>query len=99
MVLAEHYAGEASRLFEASRIDRDLELAQRLLTWLGTWGEDLISLPDIYQRGPNAIPDARTARKLAGILVDHGWLFPVESGGVVKGQRREEVWQIMRAPA
>ena len=98
-MLAEHYASEALRLFEVSRIDRDLELAQRLLAWLGTWGESLISLPDIYQRGPNAIPDARTARKLVGILEDHGWLFRVAGGGVVKGQRREELWQIMRVPA
>ena len=97
--LAEHYTSEALRLFEASRIDHDLELARQLLDWLRAWKEDLVSLPDMYQRGLNAVADARTARKLAGILEDHGWLVAVKGGGVVKGQRRKEVWRIVRAPA
>jgi hypothetical protein len=56
IALADHYAAEALRLFGSSRISVDLRLAQRLLDWLlGTWNEENTSLPDIYQRGLNAM--------------------------------------------
>jgi hypothetical protein len=41
---------------------------------LGPWKEEFVSLPDIYQKGPNAIRDKRTAVKVVAILEDHGWL-------------------------
>ena len=67
--LAEHYAAEALRLVDTSRISAELRLAQRLLSWLhNTWNEPNISLPDIYQRGLNAIGDQATARKMVGFL-------------------------------
>ncbi len=94
------YAGEALRLFEVGQVDYQLVLAQRLLDWLTRkWGEDLISLPDIYQRGLNSIPDQKTARRIVGVLEDHSWLVPVDGGAVVKGQRRQEVWRIVKVPA
>jgi hypothetical protein len=83
IILAEHYAGEAIRLFGASQIGAELQAAQRLLNWLReTWGENHVSVPDIYQRGPNSIRDARTAKKLVSILADHGWLKPVKGGAI-----------------
>ncbi len=97
IVLALYYAAEALRLFEVGQVDHQLAIAQRLLDWLGrSWGEDLVSLPDIYQHGLNSIPDQKTARRIVGVLEDHGWLFPVEGGAVVKGQRRREVWRIVK---
>lgn len=94
--LAEHYAAEGLRVFEASRIDGDLALAQRLLDWLrSAWGEPTFSLPDVYQTGPNPIRDKRTAARLVGILEDHGHAVRVEGGGVVAGQRRRDVWRIV----
>ena len=81
--LAQHYAAEALRLFEGSRIDADLLLAQKLLGWLlGSWNETTISLPDIYQNGPNAIRDKATATKLVKILEDHGWLIRIYGGAL-----------------
>ncbi len=98
--LALYYAAEAFRLFEVGQVDHQLAIAQRLLDWLGrSWGEDLVSLPDIYQIGPNSIPDQKTARRIVSVLEDHGWLSPVEGGAVVKGQRRQEVWRIVKVPA
>ncbi|MBM3489985.1 MAG: DUF3987 domain-containing protein [Alphaproteobacteria bacterium] len=97
--LAEHYAVEALRLFEGGRADGELLLAARLLDWVQTeWPEPLISLPDIYQRGPNAIRDGKTARRLMGVLVEHGWVAPVPGGGVVCGVWRREAWRVVRAP-
>lgn len=66
-----------------------------MLGWLHqTWRE----LPDIYQRGPNAIRDKGTARRIVEILEDHGWLVSVESGGEVAGLHRRDVWQITGRP-
>jgi hypothetical protein len=95
--LAQHYLSEALRLFEASQISGDLRLAQRLQTWLLlVWDEPLISLPDIYQYGPNAVRDKQTAAKLVTILEDHGWLIREKSGGVVRALRRRDVWRTIR---
>jgi hypothetical protein len=95
--LAQHYAAEALRLDGGSRISADLRLAQRVLDWLlGQWGERAISLPDLYQRGPGAIRDGAAARKVVGILEDHGWLARIPGSAVVAGVRRHEAWHIVR---
>jgi hypothetical protein len=99
ITLAEHYAAEALRLFGASRISADLRLAQRLLDWLlHQWTEPAISLPDIYQRSLNAISDTATAAKMVAVLEDHGWLYRIPQGAIVAGQRRRDVWRIVRGP-
>lgn len=98
IALAEHYAAEALRLVDTSRIGADLKLAQRLLTWLrNTWTEPAISLPDIYQRGPNAIRDQATAKKLVGLLEEHGWLIKIQEGALVAGHYRRDAWTVVRA--
>jgi Protein of unknown function (DUF3987) len=99
ITLAEYYAAEALRVFEASKINIDLILAQRLLDWLHRdWRAEkghLVSLPDIYRCGPGAIRDKATAKKMAGILADHGWLIPQAGGAEVDGKYRREVWRIV----
>jgi len=100
IALAEHYAAEALRLFDAKGTNPELRLAQRLLNWLmHHWNEPAISLPDIYQRSLNAIRDQATARKLVKILDNHGWLVEMPGGAVVAGQRRREAWRIVRGPS
>jgi hypothetical protein len=97
ITLAQHYAAEAMRLFSASQIDGDVLLAKRLLDWLHSkWGEPFISLPDIYQRGLNQIADQKTARKIVSILEDHGWLIKEMGSQIVKGEKRREVWRIVK---
>jgi hypothetical protein len=95
--LAEHYAAEALRLFDTSRISAELRLAQQLLNWLhNTWQQQFISLPDIYQRGPNSIRDQATAKKLLKILEDHGWLIRMPQGAAIDAQHRRDAWMIVR---
>jgi hypothetical protein len=97
IALAEHYAAEALRIFGASRVNDDLRLAQRLIEWLHRhWKQPKVSLPDIYQRGLNAIRDKATAKKLVAILVDHGWLLPIPQGTTINGLRRREAWSIVK---
>ena len=95
-VMAQHYVAEALRMFEASGVSDDLRLAQKLLTWLlGSWSEHFVSLPDIYQKGPNAIRDKTTSARLVAILEDHGWLIHEKPGAEIAGQHRRDAWRIM----
>jgi Protein of unknown function (DUF3987) len=94
--LAQHYAAEALRLSGASGISRKLRDAQRLLQWLHSLSEPLVSLPDIYQRGPNAIRDKATASDLVRLLSDHGHLIPIAEGATIAGHHRREVWRIVQ---
>lgn len=59
--------------------------------WIRTgWPKAAISLPDLYQRGPNAIRDSRIARRVVALLEEHGWLVPIDGGAVVNGVYRRE---------
>jgi Protein of unknown function (DUF3987) len=79
--LVGHYADEALRLFQAAKIDAKLRHATRLLDWLHhTWKEPNVSLPDIYQRGPNFIGSQKTALALVAVLEAHGWLYALKAG-------------------
>ena len=94
--LAQHYAAEAMRLYGASRVSVVLREAQSLLAWLlTTWCEPVVSLPDIYQRGPTMIREAVHARRAVSILTEHGWLTPA-GACEIGGTYRREVWRIVR---
>jgi hypothetical protein len=82
--IAQHHAEEALRLFRVGDVPRDLRQAQDLLDWLHwRWGKPQVGLRHIYRLGPNAIRDARRARRLAEVLEDHGWLVRIEPGADV----------------
>jgi hypothetical protein len=94
--LAQHYVAEALRLFGVSRISGDLRLAQQLLNWLHSdCIAPAVSLPDIYQRGPNAIRDKATAAKMVGILESHGHLLRIKDGAEIGGKWRREAWRLV----
>ncbi len=100
ITLAEYYLEEAMRLYSVSKVQYKLRLAQKALDWMHSeWPHNEISLPDLYQRGPNSIRDKDTARNIIGILEDHGWLIEIPGGGVVNGVRRQEAWRIRPVPA
>jgi hypothetical protein len=93
--LAQHYAMEALRLFDGSSARPEILRAEQLLDWLNNWDGELISLPDVYQLGPNAFRDAKTALEAIHLLEDHGSLEPVEGGAVVNSTPRRDVWRIV----
>jgi hypothetical protein len=96
IALAEHYASEALRLFQGAKVNRDLQLASVLLDWLRTrWDDQHVSLPDIYQCGPNAIRDRATALRLTQILETHGHLVKLPGVTLVNGERRRDAWLIV----
>lgn len=67
-----------------------------MLAWLQKqWDDPCISLPDLYQFGPNPVRDLKTARDVVRGLENHGWLVPVETSVEIKGKRRREAWRIV----
>lgn len=100
IVLTAYYSDEARRLAELGGTDPDLALAEKLLTWLHTaWNKDSIPLTDIYQSGPNKIRYKEIASRIVAILVDHGWLIPVEGGAKIDGTHHREVWHVVKKTA
>ena len=52
---------------------------ERLLDWLvNHWAKPTITAREIYTLGPRSLRDKRTALSLAQILVERGWLTPVD---------------------
>ncbi len=96
IVLAQFYAGEALRLADSAQISADALLAEKVRGWLvHHWSETLVSLPDIYQHGPNAVREKARARKVVQVLEEHGHLLRVDGGAVIRGAKRRDAWQIV----
>jgi transposase len=65
---------------------------EKLLDWLvNHWAKNTISAREIYTQGPNCVRNKKKALRLAGILVEHGWLIPIETS-----RRNKQEWQIVR---
>jgi uncharacterized protein DUF3987 len=97
ILIAEYFASEALRLFDAGMISPEIRLAESLLMWLlNKWDEEFVGLKVVYQLGPNAIRQAATARKAVAVLVEHGWLEPAPKGTKVAGVKVREAWAIIR---
>ena len=97
--LLNYYAAEAVRLNVEARIARPMVEAERLRTWLGdTWAEPLISIPDVMQRGPNALRAKATAERCVATLEEHGWLL-ANGAAEIGGTRRTETFTIVRRGA
>lgn len=96
IILAQYYLSEALRLQAGAAVHPQLRLAQHALDWLHQrWRSPLVSLPDFYQRGLNAIRDVQTATEIIAILARHGWLMEVSGGAVVNGVKRRQVWRVV----
>ena len=75
ITLAQHYAAEMLRLQGGATVSPDLRLAARLLAWWQARPDPRCHLAAIYQTGPGALRDAATARRIVGVLEEHGWVL------------------------
>lgn len=97
IAIAEYFASEALRLFDARTASPTIRLAEMLLAWLhNKWTEPFIGLKVIYQYGPNLIRDAETARRTVAVLEEHGWLERAPSGTKVANAVVKEAWRVIR---
>jgi hypothetical protein len=67
---------------------------EKLLDWIvNHWAKDTVTAREICIYGPNATRDKKTTLRLVEILVEQGWLAPIET-------RRRDMreWKIIRSP-
>ncbi len=95
--LARFYLSEVQRLADAATISAEIEKAEALRKWLlENWQEPEILVRDVLQYGPGGLRESPKARAALAILENHGWLFPLETGTVVRGVARKASWRIVR---
>jgi hypothetical protein len=92
--LVRHYAGEMKRLADGATIAPDLKLARQLVEWWQGRKDKKCHLLEIYQRGPNPLRDAATAKRIVAILEDHGWLKRLSPGTILDGSPRRDSWEL-----
>ncbi|MFC7694148.1 YfjI family protein [Paeniroseomonas aquatica] len=95
IMLAKYYAAEMLRLQGASTVTPDLRLAARLLAWWQARPDPRCHLAAIYQRGLNALGNAATARRIVGILVEHGWVERLPPRTELDGAPRRDAWELV----
>ena len=96
VALAQHYVGEAKRLTDAAVIPPAIADAEALRLWLvETWPGAVVSRPDILQRGPNKLRNAKAAGAAMAELVKMGWLEKA-GPGVSGGKPRKVTFRVMR---
>lgn len=98
ITLAQFYLAEAARMAEAATISAEIDKAERLRKWLmETWPHLEVLPSDILQRAPvRPLRDRQAVKKAVSVLVDAGWLVPLEEGAEVRGARRKEAYRIVR---
>jgi len=97
ITLAHFYLIEALRLFHTAKTNPDILIAEKVLEWLRareSSERNLVSLPEVYQFGPNMVRDKTTALRIMQILTDHNWVRPIEGGAKVDGRFRRQVWKV-----
>ena len=85
---------EALRLFNSGTTDPELQEANKLLKWLRTKKKTIVTLPEIYQCGPNSIRDVKKARNRMNILIHHGYALPLIAGAEFEGMMRKEAYEV-----
>jgi len=93
-ILTQYYLNEALRLFNSGVADPNLYEANKLLDWLRDKGKTKVTLLEIYQYGPTSIRDAKKARQLMAILIDHGFALSLDGGAEFDGQHRKEAFEV-----
>jgi len=97
ITLAQFYLGEAARLADAATVSAEIDKAEALRIWLlRGWPHPEILPSDIVQRAPvRALRDRPAAKKAIWVLVEAGWLVPLEAGTKVRGAPRKEAYRIV----
>ena len=93
-ILTQYYLNEALRLFNSGIADPVLQEASKLLEWLRVKQKTIVTLPEVYQCGPNSIRDVKKTRLLMGILIEHGYALPLSGGAEFEGKMRKEAFEV-----
>ena len=99
IALARFYLDEALRLSDAAVISMETANAEDLRKWLiEKWQHSEVLPNEIVQFVPKrSMRERTTANKAIKLLVEFGWLMPLEVGTVIRGKARKEAYKIIRA--
>jgi hypothetical protein len=93
--LSQYYIGEALRLFNSATTNPDLLLAEKVLTWARHPDRNgVISLVDLYQKGPSQVRTKAAANRIITILADHNQVDRINGGCEVNGNFKRDVWRV-----
>ena len=93
--IGEFHLAEKTRLANLAKTTQHTEDAREILEWLqNKWSERFVSRTDIQQLGPNRLRRHKAEIDNAiRLLVEKGWLRPVEGGARIRGHNRLEAWE------
>ncbi|MFC0246609.1 YfjI family protein [Falsochrobactrum ovis] len=96
--LAEFYLDEALRLSDAAVISQETANAEELRKWLiEKWQHAEILPNEVVQFAPKrSMRERPTANKAIKVLVEYGWLIPLEKGVFIRDKARKEAYRIVR---
>lgn len=97
VLMLDYYLNEMLRHFEGFQVSKEVAQAQRLLEWMHD--HDFIYPRQVYQHGPYGIRTREQAHKAISVLESHGWLIRVPGGMELDGQKRRDVWRVIREEA
>jgi hypothetical protein len=98
ILLARFYLSEALRLSGVAQVSEEVAQAEALRVWMlsPSHGKDWLMARDVVQRGPNRLRDRPKVMQAIAMLVDAGWLAPLDAGTVLGGSVRRQAWRIVR---
>jgi hypothetical protein len=95
IMLARYYLAEALRLNESHPDDEGIRLAKKLKAWLDDkWDEPALSKACIQNKVPNELRNKPKLNTAFDVLVDYGWLAPLDEPTVIKGHTRQEAFKV-----
>jgi len=96
IILMEYYLNERLRLTKMAEPNFELEQAKTLLKWVQDKGLKVVTLPDIYQLGPNRIRNKNQAQTSVRILENHHWLLKKGDGGTseLTDKKSKEAYEV-----
>ena len=97
MQLIEYYLNERLRIVKISEPDLNLENAKKLLEWIQQKRLKILTLPDVYQRGPSRFRTKMQASKVVQVLEDHLWIKRMDNGGVSEftHKKNANAWRVI----
>lgn len=95
--LMEHYLAEALRIREAAAVDPQLQTAAKVMAWARRSGGKF-HFQQLYQFGPPAVRDAKSARAIIDVLLNHLQLLPLAGGMTCNGRKYAEAWLVNEEP-
>ena len=96
IILMEYYLNERMRLTRMAEPNLSLEHAKKLLRWIQEKKLKTVTLPDVYQFGPNRFRNKKQAQDVIRVLEEHFWLVRLKVGGTseISSKKSNDIWQV-----